>query len=553
MGRGDNSLERSIAYLLLSICCLLIAAADASAWQSSDNRSLSDSNIAELISTPRWSSADAKQVRIRGTISVVAGLLGAEIINPNDKSFCLESDSAGIWVRVKQAVDEGTLEDASVLDELQPGTAAEVEGSLQPGGFAPVVLPRRIKILGEGKLKTAIRPDLKDFFRGAYIMRRVTVGGVVQNVTDDSPGWLVRVETGAGHFLTRLPDTEQFKPRQLMDAEIQVTGVAGASRNWRSQFVGPRIMVAKQDDVEIVRSPSDDPFEAKRVRVDELDGFSPDGRSLHRCSLEGAVTYYDNDRTVYLVNDGIGIRLELNEPATGKVAVGDWVEASGFIDSTRYLRGLRGTVMKAIGRREETAPVKTTISKIIDDHNVPTWKQELTKTYDGRLVTLSGEVLGFDSAREKSVSRIEVECDAGGTFTASLHESVAELATSTRVELTGIAMISYGSDSTSQLAAPGPVDLLLRSPADIKIIRKPSWWTANRIGYALAAAVIIAGLAVAWGVTLNQRVAKQTEQLASEMRSRRDAAIEFQAAIRERTQLAANIHDTVLQLSLIHI
>ena len=43
--------------------------------------------------------------------------------------------------------------------------------------------------------------------------------------------------------------------------------------------------------------------------------------------------------------------------------------------------------------------------------------------------------------------------------------------------------------------------------------------------------------------TLTQR----TNQLAREMRDRRDAALEFQGAMQERTRLAANLHDTLLQ------
>ncbi len=551
-------MERSIAHLSLSICCLLSAPGDTLGWQADDEQSLSDpnidsgprfasvSNIAELISTPRRDSTAKKQIRIRGTVSVVAGMLGSVVTNPKDKSFCLEDDSAGIWVRVKQAVDEGLLEDTAVLGELQAGIVAEIEGSLNPGGFAPVILPRRIKLVGKGNLKPAMRPDLNDFFRGAFIMQRVAVGGVVQNVTDDSPGWLVRVETGAGHFLTRLPTTPDFTPEKLMDAEIQVTGVAGASRNWRSQFICPRVMIANADDVKIIRSPSEDPFDAERVRVDELDGFNLNGRSLHRRSLEGAVTYYDGDKTIYLLNDDVGIRLELNQPTTEQISLGDWVEASGFIDSTRYLRGLRGVVLRRTAKRVEVTPVKATVREIIDDHfTVPAWKQVLTKTYDGRVVSLRGEVLGFDSATESSKSRIEVACD-DMTFAASLHEPMEELMPGTIVELTGIATITYDRPEAS-LAEPKRVDLLLRSSDDITVIRKPSWWTVARITGALAIAVLVAGLAVIWGVTLNRRVTKQTQQLASEMRSRRDAAIEFQAAIRERTQLAANIHDTVLQ------
>jgi len=42
-------------------------------------------------------------------------------------------------------------------------------------------------------------------------------------------------------------------------------------------------------------------------------------------------------------------------------------------------------------------------------------------------------------------------------------------------------------------------------------------------------------------------VRRKTEQLAVEMHARRDAAVEFQATLRERNRLAANLHDTLLQ------
>lgn len=190
---GDSFLERSVALILSLAICHLLSAANTLATQPDEDarrQSGSVSDIVDLISTPRRESASKNQIRIRGAISVVAGMLGTEVTNPNSKSFCLEDASAGIWVRVEQAVDEGLLEDPTVLDELHTGIVVEIEGSLHPGGFAPVVLPRRIKVLDEGKLSSAISPDLKDFFRGAYIMRRVTIGGVVQNVTDDSQSTL---------------------------------------------------------------------------------------------------------------------------------------------------------------------------------------------------------------------------------------------------------------------------------------------------------------------------------------------------------------------------
>jgi signal transduction histidine kinase len=53
--------------------------------------------------------------------------------------------------------------------------------------------------------------------------------------------------------------------------------------------------------------------------------------------------------------------------------------------------------------------------------------------------------------------------------------------------------------------------------------------------------------ALGWALTLRRQLVAQTRLLASEMRSRRDAALEFEATLRERNRLAANLHDTLQQ------
>jgi signal transduction histidine kinase len=79
------------------------------------------------------------------------------------------------------------------------------------------------------------------------------------------------------------------------------------------------------------------------------------------------------------------------------------------------------------------------------------------------------------------------------------------------------------------------------------VLRTPSWWTAGRLAAALSglAAVLVGSLL--WVGLLRRQVAATTARLASEMRRRRDAALEFDATLRERNRLAANLHDTLLQ------
>jgi len=90
-------------------------------------------------------------------------------------------------------------------------------------------------------------------------------------------------------------------------------------------------------------------------------------------------------------------------------------------------------------------------------------------------------------------------------------------------------------------------DLLLRDENDIQVLGAPSWWTAERLRTALTILGATLLAAIAWGTILRQQVSEKTRQLAVEMRSRRDANLEFEATLKERKRLATDLHDTIEQ------
>ncbi|MEY3896532.1 MAG: hypothetical protein RLZZ214_2052, partial [Verrucomicrobiota bacterium] len=94
---------------------------------------------------------------------------------------------------------------------------------------------------------------------------------------------------------------------------------------------------------------------------------------------------------------------------------------------------------------------------------------------------------------------------------------------------------------------PANLDLIMRSPADVVVLSQPSWWTAAHLSMVLAAVLLALGGALVWSLQLKRQVRRKTKLLAREMHARRDASIEFQATLRERTRLATNLHDTLLQ------
>lgn len=116
------------------------------------------------------------------------------------------------------------------------------------------------------------------------------------------------------------------------------------------------------------------------------------------------------------------------------------------------------------------------------------------------------------------------------------------------LEVTGIVQLEYTPvDEPRVSLRPNRVDVILRSAADVQVVRSPSWWTARRLLAAMAAVAVAFGAALVWAAQLRRQVRRKTEQLAVEMQARRNAAIEFHATLRERNRLAANLHDTLLQ------
>jgi signal transduction histidine kinase len=88
---------------------------------------------------------------------------------------------------------------------------------------------------------------------------------------------------------------------------------------------------------------------------------------------------------------------------------------------------------------------------------------------------------------------------------------------------------------------PQSFQILLRSPADLAVIKTPPWWTARHIIFLLGM-VAVASLSVSGVVLLLAR-----RRLNEQARRRAMAEAEFAAILSERNRLAREIHDTLAQ------
>jgi len=247
-------------------------------------------SLADVRTMPRDALVQHPVVRVRGVGT-------SRWSRTQWRNFCIQDESAGIWVSV----------DGAHQQQIWQGD--------------PEVL--------------------------AAVRERVELEGVVQSCLPYGKAWRLRVNTGLGIFLTRVPPDYCLSTAALEDAEVRLQGVATSVFNARGKFIHPRLFVSVAKDVVILKPAPADPFSVPKVPLAALAGFSPEGRSLHRRMIEGIVTYFAPGSLLCLQDGDCAVRIETT--STEPLRSGDRVEASGFTDKDEPVAGLSGTLLRKLG------------------------------------------------------------------------------------------------------------------------------------------------------------------------------------------------------------
>ena len=173
-------------------------------------------------------------------------------------------------------------------------------------------------------------------------------------------------------------------------------------------------------------------------------------------------------------------------------------------------------------------------------------------SYDGCLIRCRGRVEAVDRAAASPVLALT---DGDTVFTAQFADALAAspsgFVVGSEVEITGIVQISRvqtaGAGPTHGATRIGQFVLLMRGLEDVRIVRLPPWWTPGRLATAAGVLGAIALAAVVWVTFLRREVARQTARAVAEESARQKTALDYEITLRERNQLAANLHDTALQ------
>ncbi len=448
-----------------------------------------------------------RPVRLRGVVT-----------GEGSTGMVIQDGTAGIFI------NQNKLD----ISWARRGDLVEVDGVSDPGQFAPVVWPDQVVKLGTAPIPEPQQATVDSLASGVLDAQWTEVSGIVracQQVRD----YEFKMVIAIGGM--RLP-VQYFGPTNalgLVDAEVRLTGICFYQFNPNGQILNPLLMVPGEKYLVVEKAAPDSPFTAPLRKAQNVLQFTPEDTHRHRVRVRGTVLHQIPGETLWLRDNGHGLRLEsaLNQT----VHPGDEIEVAGFPVSGDCTPVLEDATFRILAPATNL-PIPVTVDNKAD-----------ALQHDADLIRFSARLLEIAGSPNNWILTMNWQ---DNVLHASLRQPMPPLADwlpGSRVEVTGICRAS--ADSSGPVGGgpqtPSEFQLLLRSTADVTVLQIPPWWTPARIVMLLGAVTAISLVAAAFIAWLaRQRLHKQALR-------RKMAETEFSAMFAERNRIAREIHDTLAQ------
>ncbi|HYG23903.1 MAG TPA: ATP-binding protein [Verrucomicrobiae bacterium] len=483
--------------------------------------------IGEIRALSQQVLASRPHVTVRG---VITGLIGAFV----------QDDTGGIQVAFKP-------EDSRRLREL--GQYVEVVGWLGlSDASTPIISADRVTVLGPGRLPNPEQPHWESLASGREDSVWVEMQGVVR-------------ATDGAHLLTNCDGRQVTASlgaaaaplvNQLVDASVRIRGVAVAALDDWGRMRGVHVLIPSLEYLDVERNP-DPPFSQPVQPVRNLLKAGGAGTHAHRVRVAGVLTFQDGQRLFLQDETGAAMAIFKQEVAldskfgrsqwsfwrtpstpaaqgrTKRFMPGDLVEVVGFQDSHGYSPVLTEALVRRVGSRGDVAIREISDTSFVD------WK------LDAMLVRLQGSLVGQQVRGEQVVLELVSHGRTVQAFMPAGFGELQNLAAGSGLEITGIWQmdpVPYAELGRSV----GAVRVLTRSPADVLVRSRPSWWTVQRALTVVGGMAFVLAAASVWITQLHRKVEERTAQLASEIH-KRERTEKQRALEEERSRIARDLHD----------
>lgn len=401
---------------------------------------------------------------------------------------------------------------------LVPGDRLRVQGTTHDS-FRPFITGTGLTLLHHGELPKPAPATFDELIRGEHDAQLVTVRGKVRAV---NPGFnwggavhstTLQLLTNGGMIDATVDGDHAAQLSDLLDAEVEVTGVTSGEFDGKMQQIGIVLRITSPADIKVLKRADASPWSLPATPMDEVLRAYHLQNLTDRVRIHGTITYYEPGSAIIL-QDG-DKSLWIKTMATGEVHIGDLADVTGFPEVQDGALTLNNAEIRDSRIQAPIAPVAAN------------WLQLASRGSDVRnhifdLVSIEGQVV--TAVREASQDEYVVLSDGQLLTAVYSYPDIAiqghappmiSIAPGSRVRLTGICI----PDKNNPLGVQAfhglePFSILLRSPNDIAVVAKPSLLNVRNLTLLACGLLLVVLAAGIWAWTLKTKVRQQTEALA---------------------------------------
>ena len=373
-----------------------------------------------------------------------------------EKTLFVQDGGVGIYVA------------ATTDQNLVPGDRLLIRG-ITHASFSPSVESADITVLRHGSPPAPIPAAFEPLIQAKLDCMYITARGVVRSaeMTLSSGRHVTQFELlmEGGPAGVIMDNDDPSKLNGLLDAEVEITGVASGRFDGKMQQVGILIHSTSFNDVKILRPPSVDAWSIPITQMDKvLTGYNV-REFTGRVRVQGTLTYYQPLSMAILQDGARSIRVLT--PRIDPLRVGDHAEAIGipFVDN--------GFLTLKLGQIRNTGAAAPIVPAPVS------WDELASGKHSFDLVSIEGTVV--TQVREAAQDVYIISAGDHLLSAAVRHPFVYEfgasrepppmpsIAPGSKVRVTGVAILDDGNPFNGAVA----FGILLRSASDVTVIASP--------------------------------------------------------------------------------
>jgi diguanylate cyclase (GGDEF)-like protein len=378
---------------------------------------------------------------------------------------------------------------------IAAGSRVVVRGSTG-ASYSTQILATSVEVTGTAPLPQPAFLSYQEAVNPANDCRYVTMQGVVRaasyQTTAGSSLYLLRIEDSDKMVDVVVRDYPGFSPGRLLDATVRVTGTLGGTYDvTNDRILGLRLNVSSSNAIQVVRAADARAAIQELIPLAALLKSNEVLKERHRVFTSGIVTLYDAGEKLVVQEGDSSLLVETRQ--TDPVRIGQRVEVTGFATAVDGVAGVDSGQFLIVPGGMTLMP------------RAITFADAMTGLYDNKLVSIEGEVIS--QTRESHLDTIILR-SGNSVFPVVYRKRLSDVdpfpsyPRGARIRATGVCLVHV----RGFWGAVESIQVQVRSPQDIAVVAKASWWTLGHLFLVTSAILGFAGLALAWGLRMRWRL-----------------------------------------------